>query len=323
MQYLYEHENDLPKNEGEFCYALAKLVKKVSLQGELIYARPDDYAMAYFFKKAMAFKMPLFWVPEIGKEPLPISINEPLPITIRVFEKNKTLVAELMEKELFRKNPLSFLTFRDERQTFCFSSGVLIERLPQDFETFLNEFLDKDKIVFESDEVLRFIQHVYMPNRKLLFWKIQVDFLSFIPQEVTPIPLLRIGYSAPTLTPTLFFQYDREIISPDFNKDVVADKRTGKKYQRLMDMELIYQQDLMTLFNEFHLPFLLQSPGDIALFMDKVVPLLIERGWQIQSDVPEFNVLPDPVELSFAISSSGQDWFHFSILQIKEIEGLL
>jgi len=221
-------------------------------------------------------------------------------------------VAELMEKETFRNNPLSCLTFRDERQTFCFSTGVLIERLPQDFEMFLNEFLDKDKIVFENDEILRFIQHVYMPNRKLIFWKIQVDFLSFIPQEVTPIPLLRIGYKAPTLTPTLFFQYDGEVISPDFNRDVVSDKRTGKKYQRLMDMEMIYQQDLMTLFNEFKLPFLLQSPGDIALFMDKVVPLLIERGWLIQSDAPQFNVLPDPVELSFSITSSGQDWFHFS-----------
>ena len=61
MQYLYEHETDFTKEENDFCYTLGKLVKKVDFKGRLIYAIPNDYDMAMFFKKIMNTKIVLKW----------------------------------------------------------------------------------------------------------------------------------------------------------------------------------------------------------------------------------------------------------------------
>ena len=52
----------------------------------------------------------------------------------------------------------------------------------------------------------------------------------------------------------------------------IFNRESGIKMKRLPDMEQIYQQDLMALFEEFKLPFLLTNPGDIATFFDKLVP---------------------------------------------------
>jgi len=70
----------------------------------------------------------------------------------------------------------------------------------------------------------------------------------------------------------------------------------------------------MQLFVENELPFLLSSPGDIAKFFERVVPALKEREWEISSNVEEFSVSEDPVDISFTLSSADQgskNWFHF------------
>ncbi len=134
--------------------------------------------------------------------------------------------------------------------------------------------------------------------------------MAFIPQDTPPEPLLKITYEAPILTPMLLFKYKNEIIPPDFKGKEVINKSNGKKMNRLMDMENIFQNDLITLFNEMDLPFMLQNPGDIAKFLDKVVPILKDRGWLIDSNVTNFTVEKKPVDLSFNISSSN-NLFYF------------
>ena len=51
MQFLYANEDSFSDSEQDFCFSLAKLVKKVDFQGESILAISNDYDMALFFKK--------------------------------------------------------------------------------------------------------------------------------------------------------------------------------------------------------------------------------------------------------------------------------
>ncbi len=310
MQFLYQHEDHLSKSESEFCYALARLVKKVDFKGNLIYAIPNDYDMALFFKRAMHANLSVLWR-DHNDDIRPISFDDPLPITILVKQKGPRLCCELINREEWIKNPLMWLRFQDDKHNYYFSKGVIKRGIKRGFENFIDKFLDKDQLYYGGDHILAFINQLYTPNKQVIQWKIQVDFLSFLPKETTPVGVLKIGYTPPILTSNLFFRYENAEIAPDFKEKTVLDKRTGKKHQRMMDMESIYQQDLMSLFEEFNLPFLLQSPGDIAKFMDKVMPTLKDRGWIVKSDVPEFNVLEDPVELEFSIGSSDKNWFHF------------
>ena len=48
--------------------------------------------------------------------------------------------------------------------------------------------------------------------------------------------------------------------------------------------------------------------------MKVLVPKLIERNWLVSSDVPEFNIAPEEIELEFNVNSntdSDTDWFYF------------
>jgi superfamily II DNA or RNA helicase len=309
MQYLYEHEAEFSKEENDFCYTLAKLVKKVDFKGRLIYAIPNDYDMAMFFKKIMNTKIVLKW--ERNGNIQDVQMNAPLPITVVVSQAGNRMACSLQNRKAFLKDPMQFLIFKGDKTTFCFSNGVLAKGLRQDFQSFLNKFMDKDRLFYADQNVIKFVNHIYKPNRQVVFWKIQVDFLSFLPQETPPIPLLRLDYLQPNLVPTLFYKYNDQIIDSHHEEDVLVDKRTLKKYQRMRDMEAIFQQDLMTLFQEYNLPFMLENPGDIAQFMDKVIPILKDREWEVESNVPDFQVLEDAAELEFSVGSNGKDWFHF------------
>ncbi|NDC83770.1 DEAD/DEAH box helicase, partial [bacterium] len=79
----------------------------------------------------------------------------------------------------------------------------------------------------------------------------------------------------------------------------------------MMDLEGIFQTDLIELFTENGIPLALTSPGDIAKFFDVIVPALNERRWTIRSRAPEFNVNPVAHELNFSLSGSASDWFYF------------
>ena len=57
----------------------------------------------------------------------------------------------------------------------------------------------------------------------------------------------------------------------------------------------------------------MESPGDIGVFLDQLVPELVSHGWIIDSsNIQDFTVLKDPVHLSFNIESPSTDWFNFN-----------
>lgn len=310
MQFMFEHESLFTEKEQRFCFTLIKCIKKWDHQGVLLYAIVNDYDMGLFFIKAHENDIALQW--KYRDEIKAIHFNYPLPLTVTISQKGRGICCDLMNRHGWLEDPLWFLIFEVEGQRICFSRGYVNTNLQGDLELFLNRFCDEKQVVINDDHsVMLFFKNIYTRFKTHLLWKVQVDFLSLMPKETVPVPYLKLDYHHNVMTPTLCFQYDHEVIAPDYPDELVLDKKTGKKHQRLYDMEAIYQQDLMVLFNELKLPFMLDTPGDIARFLDKLAPKLESRGWKIESNMPDFKVLEDSVELTFNLNSSEKNWFYF------------
>ena len=309
IHFVYRYEKEMSKDDSEFCYFLSKVVKKVNLKGQFYFAVPNDDDMAALLDQTFKRKIPLFWdqnntirmVEKIG----------PIPMTVTVTQKGNTLCCQLKNRKEWMNDPLAWLFFRTDKQVFCFANGVLISDFSAEFESFMALFLDQEQVIFKGHDIFRFINKVYQPNKHLIFWQIQADLSALMPQITAPIPLLKLHYVEPILQSELSFQYGSTIVKAGDETQLILDKRSGKNHQRIMEMEEAAQDDLMQLFTQFSLPFLLQNPGDIAKFMDKVLPKLTKLGWMIHSDVPQFAVKEESVDVTFNVSSSGKDWFFF------------
>ena len=309
IQFIYKNESLLLKEDVDFCYLLTKVVKKINISGSFYFAIPNDHDMALVFARVLDAKVPTFWdqdnclrmVEKLG----------PAPLTIQVTQKNNVLHCHLKDCSLWKEYPFAWLVFRTQQRTLIFCNGSLLDHISDDFENFMNRFLDNDTILIKGNEILNFVNKIYQPHKQHLFWQIQVDLSSLMPQLTPPVPYLSLVYKEPVLRSELSFQYGSTILSVSDKNSFVIDKRTGKSHQRIMDMEADAQNDLMQLFMNHELPFLLQNPGDIARFMDKIVPQLIKKGWLIQSDVPQFAVKEIPVDVKFQINSTSSNWFYF------------
>jgi superfamily II DNA or RNA helicase len=308
MQFLYKNDATLHKDDIDFGYLLSKVIKKHDLNQTLLFGISKDYDMYLFLDFCIKKQIHLFWTHN-GRN-VPITFLEALPISISIEKKGRSVVATLLNHNDWLNSPTTWLLFEMERKTLCFSQGV-IRPISSLMLIFMDNFFEKESVTIPDDEIPGFLREVYKPHKNLINWNCTVDFSDFLPQEKDPIPILELTYKTHILQPMLSFKYGTEHITPEHVAEVVHEKQTGKKYARNKDLELIFQQDLMTLFTEQDLPFLLNSPGDIASFMENILPALTDRGWEIESSVPEFNVMKEPITLEFNCTSSGKDWFHF------------
>ncbi|MCP4049497.1 MAG: hypothetical protein GY730_02165 [bacterium] len=309
MSFLYQNESSLSEEDLEFCYSLARFVKKIESGNSYIFAIPDDQDMGLFFNKALELDRAVFWKRNGRYQKL--QHDELVPVTILVKQHKSLLVCEMVNRDEWLKNIFSFMIFNTSREKLYFCNGTIIKNISNELEVFINQLMDKNKITFDSTEAEYFIKNIYEPNKKKVYWQIKADFSEILPQSIDPAPCLTLTFSDNILSPALSFKYASIIIFPDNKESIISDKKNDKRYLRDMEMEVIYQQDLMDLFTENDLPFMLQNPRDIAEFMKKVVPVLIERGWFIDSNVPEFNIIKESADIDFTIQSSGQDWFYF------------
>ncbi len=311
MGFLFANEKSLHPQDVEFCYILAKLIKKVQLGPDFYLAIPEDWDMAHFFQKSLALGVELIW--KNGDTLEPLRTEFPLPLTFKVSTHlNGVLVCTMQDHSAWLENPLGWMTFRTQHHTLCFSNGTLIENLPKDLDDFVSLFLDGPKVQYPEQDAIKFIHQVYGPHKKRVYWQVQADFASILPQETTPVPILTLTLSEGVLAPSLEYQYGPTIIEPTFGGSFVKDKTNGKYYKRMPELEHIYQQDLITLFAEYELALMLQSPGDIAVFLDQVIPILLDRGWIInRPQTEEMTIAKDAISLNFMVNSSGLDWFQF------------
>lgn len=313
LTFLYQNEAELDRKDTDFSYSLAKWLKKITVGFDTIEAICDDWDMAFFFKKAIDQDLLLFW--NNGTTFEPIQKNTTLPITVCIKQVKSKLVCTMDQREEWLENPFNWLTFTADKDIFCFSNGVLLHNPQSSLLDFLDQFLDQPEVIYPIEEARFFLEKIYQLNKNDIFWDIYADLSDFLPQEIEPIAHLQLTFQEGVLTPALSYKYQEVLIGSDYRQDTIVDPRTGKNYLRMPELENIYQQDLMQIFMERNLPFLLQNPADIATFMQKVVPVLKSREWEIESNVEEFVVHDKPVELEFTIQSQSdsimRDWFYF------------
>ena len=306
--FLYKHKQELTPKDQEFCLALGKLLKKIIVMNRFILGIQHENDMIAFFRKAAHHKIHMRWRRK-GKK-TDMVLGESLPFQVEVTNNKGTLIVRLLNRDRYMQ-PLGWLSFFQGENCVLFSHGMVHLNVPKQLYDFMSDLVDKPKLTYRNDEILTFVRHILKPHRSALAWKIKTDLSLMMPKDTLPEPILSLTYEQNTLQPLLSIRYGATVIPPNFDGDTVKDRKDGTLYVRKMKMEQKFQEVLMKLFEQNDLPFLLQSPADIARFMSELVPSLTYRGWEVQSNVPDFEVHPDPIELSFDIQGDGKEWFSF------------
>lgn len=309
LPFLFQNESELSAADHAFGLGLTKLLKKVVQGNAFFYAITDDFDMVTFFKTAIKYEVNIRWR-HTGK-PRPLAFDGPIPIQIQVQKNHQTVTCSMANRDEFIKNPLSWIHFQSGDDLFCFSNGVIMINPASPLVQFISEFHDKPTQTFRSHQAFHFIKSIYEPYKNDLHWKIPADLFSLMPTEDPPTPVLTLSLQNGILSPALAYQYGTQRISPDETESIILERDAGRLFSRSREMETIYQSDLMTLFFEYKLPFMLENPGDIATFLTKVVPILKSRDWIIESNIDTFTVVDTPINLSFSVEQK-EDWFYFA-----------
>ena len=310
MQFLYEYENKLEKNLNDFLFLLAKIVRKFQHDNKLIYGIKSDDDMVLFIDYIQTYKISLHYL--INDTQQPCNFSNPLPIHIDVSRQSRHIYCQFafLSTNIFDQSPL--FIFRSESKQYIFMDGIF-KLLPTHIADFICDGFELNKVIFsETKDIIFFNKHLYTPLKSALNWTLRTSIKDLLPKEITPFPVLNLNYNDQVLSPTLLYKYENETISPDYKEEEIINKKNGTKMKRMLDMEQIYQQDLMALFNQYELPFMLTNPGDISLFLTKVVSHLKKRDWIIHSNVPDFTVHETPITLNFNIEDAEKDWFSFN-----------
>ena len=306
--FVYKFKKQLTPKDHDFCMSLGKLLKKIVVMNRFILGIQKEVDIISFFRKAASHKVHIRWRRRGKKSDL--ILGETLPFQVEVTNNKGTLIVKLLNRDRYMQ-PLGWISFFQGDSCLLFSHGALHLNVSKQLYDFLSDLVDRPKLTFRNDDILTFVRDILKPHRRCLAWKIKTDLSLMMPKDTLPEPILSLTYENHILQPLLSIQYGSTVIPANFDGDTVKDRKGGALYVRKMEMEQKFQNVLMRLFEQNELPFMLQSPADIAKFMAEIVPSLTYRGWIIQSNVPDFEVHPDPVELSFDIQGDGKDWFSF------------
>lgn len=315
LLFLYNNEDIIDEKYLDFSYRISKYLKKVQIGQAIHDALSSDTSIGWFLSRVDELGIDVQWREIINNEPTsyqPLIFNQKLPIHIRVTHDKAKIYCTLKNRLEWLKNQTQWMAFPSDRGVYCFSAGYVKKNPSKSLLHYMEGFLDRNYIPFETNHASQFIQRVYTPNKDLLNWDINFDIESFLPKDDAPIPKLSIRYKNNQIITDLSYNYGAINVLPHETQSVLSDPKAGKIYKRQRDMEDIYQNDLMELFLQEDLPFMLENPGHIARFLDVLVPTLDERDWVIESDITDFNVLNTPIDLTFNVTSTDNNWFEFS-----------
>ena len=257
LLFLYNHEKSIDPLDMDFAYKLSKYLKKVRIGKDLHYAIAEESDIAWFFLNVKEHDIHLEW--RLNKSRRPVIFSSQVPLRIRVKQENNSLTCTMPNRDQWNNNPFSWISFKNKKDTIYFSQGKVIINPTKSLTKFIGMFKDRNKLLFTAQDAMYFVQQIYNPNKKVIQWHLRAKLTNFLPNEDPPIPILTVHYEASTLTPVLTYKYGNEEINPDLKEHNIKDKTTNKLHKRSFKMESIYQKDLMELFMEFDLPFLLQS----------------------------------------------------------------
>ncbi|RAP24824.1 hypothetical protein DID73_00720 [Candidatus Marinamargulisbacteria bacterium SCGC AG-343-K17] len=315
MLFLYNNEDEINEKDLDFSYRLTKYLKKLRIGNDVHDALPQEQDVGWFFSRANELGINVEWRQIFDNKTSDyqgIIFDKELPLEIELKQDKNKIQCILKNRLEWLQNPLLWMPFPSDKGLYCFCNGHIKKNPSKSFLNYLDNFLDRNALVFEGNQAIQFIQRVYSPNKKLLSWVVNLDLQQFLPSDDSPTPRLDVIYEKNQLMTSLSYNYGNSNVLPHDTTDVLKDATNGRLFKRQKDMEEIYQNDLMEIFMSEELPFLLENPGHIAKFLDKVVPTLKEREWVINSTINDFNVLDTPIDLTFNVESPKQDWFEFS-----------
>ncbi len=315
MLFLYNNENEINESDLDFSYRLTKYLKKLRIANDVHDALPQEQDVGWFFSRANELQVHVEWRQIFDNKTSdykPIIFNRELPLEIELRQDKNRIQCVLKNRLEWLQNPLLWMPFPSDKGLYCFCNGHIKKNPSKSFLNYLDNFLDRNLLIFEGNQAIQFIQRVYSPNKKILNWIVNMDLQQFLPSDDSPTPRLDVIYEHNLLSTSLSYNYGNSNVLPQDETDVLKDATTGRLFKRQKNMEEIYQNDLMELFMSEELPFLLENPGHIAKFLDKIVPTLKEREWTINSTINDFNVLDTPLDLTFNVESPKQNWFEFS-----------
>ena len=315
MLFLYNHETQINEADLDFSYRLTKYLKKLQIGNDIHDALPQESDVGWFLSRANELNINVEWrqiFDNVTSEFKPLVFNSILPLEIELKQDKNKIQCILKNRIEWLRNPLFWMPFPSDKGLYCFCNGFIKKNPSKSFITFLDNFLDRNLLVFEANQAIQFIQRVYSPNKQILNWIVNMDIQQFLPSDDSPTPRLDVLYENNQLSTTLSYNYGNANVLPHDDTLVLKDPTTNRLFKRQKNMEEIYQNDLMELFMAENLPFMLENPGHIAKFLDIIVPTLKEREWIIQSTIHDFNVLDTPIDLTFGVESPKKNWFEFS-----------
>lgn len=308
LSFIYQNETLFSDEEADFCYALARLTKvSPHYPGKFCVIGQDN--LCIFFTRALDFNIPLYWV--FGDRKMPLVFSSLFPVRISVQQKGLGIKTKL-ETDLPSLGSSTFYYLAYEKMGFIILNDLVHVCPSLAFSEYLLDMIELKQTIYrtneECSEFLTFITNY----EALLDWNfINIEKEVFIATLQTPIPILKLEYDQESVSCQILFQYASEIIGFDFKETTLRNITNGHLISRDMAFEAQCQSNLMTIFTKFDIPFFLDNPKHIHLLISKGVPELKKDHWLIQSNIPDFELAQEPMDLEFSISSSGQDWFQF------------
>ena len=220
MQFLYGHESQLSPYDADFCYLLAKLLKKAQIGNDFRYVVPSETDMAIFFSAVVEQRISASWRNAEGRIS-PLRVNSEFPVSILVEDHKGKLVCTMIGRDEWLNQPSGWLTFSVDRKRIWFCNGVVRTMLTREMEQFISRFLDHPKVHLSGNEATQFIQSVYKPNKAAIIWQVRADLNRFIPHEVHPEAILNIDYENGMLTLELRYKYGKVEITPQLDSPTI------------------------------------------------------------------------------------------------------
>ena len=258
MLFLYNNENEINEQDLDFSYRLTKYLKKLQVGNDIHDALPQEQDVGWFFSRANELEINVEWrqiFDNTTSDYKAIIFNKELPLEIELKQDKNKIQCVLKNRLEWLQNPLLWMPFPSDKGLYCFSNGFIKKNPSKSFLNYLDNFLDRNLLVFEGNQAIQFIQRVYSPNKKLLSWVVNLDIQQFLPSDDSPTPRLDIIYENNQLSTALSYNYGNSNVLPQDTTDVLKDATNGRLYKRQKDMEDIYQNDLMELFMSEKLPF--------------------------------------------------------------------
>ena len=193
LAYLFQNETTLNSDDAEFCYALAKCIKKVDIDGVLVQAIPNDHDMAMFFERAHQYGIHLIWLN--GDESVEVPFNEMFPFSVQIDQQGQRLICRMVDRDRLANDPASWLIFDSGGKMVCFSAGHVFIRPPQPVFDFINRLLDSDTLMFSEKESVNFIKTIYRPYERLLRWRVTARLQTFVPEQIPPRAIIEVSGS--------------------------------------------------------------------------------------------------------------------------------